>query len=83
MGDYQDYTNVSLTAPTGAGKSVFYQVSGIYLAQVHKAVTIVGLAADCFDADQVTQLEARGVHCATFLNSNVSHEEREELERYP
>lgn len=41
MGDYQDYTNVFLTAPTGAGKSVFYQVSGIYLAQVHKAVTIV------------------------------------------
>ena len=34
-------TNVFLTAPTGAGKSVFYQVSGIYLAQVHKAVTIV------------------------------------------
>lgn len=28
--------------------------------------------------DQVSQLEARGVHCATFLNSNVSHEEREE-----
>lgn len=78
MGDYQDYTNVFLTAPTGAGKSVFYQVSGIYLAQVHKAVTIVVSPLIALMQDQVTQLEARGVHCATFLNSNVSHEEREE-----
>lgn len=38
---YQDYSNVFLTAPTGAGKSAFYQVSGIYLAQVHQAVTLV------------------------------------------
>lgn len=29
---YQDYSNVFLTAPTGAGKSAFYQVSSIYLA---------------------------------------------------
>ena len=36
---YQDYSNVFLTAPTGAGKSAFYQVSGIYLAQVRQAVT--------------------------------------------
>ena len=71
MGDYQDYTNVFLTAPTGAGKSVFYQVSGIYLAQVHKAVTIVVSPLIALMQDQVTQLEARGVHCATFLNSNV------------
>lgn len=78
MGDYQDYSNVFLTAPTGAGKSVFYQVSGIYLAQVHKAVTIVVSPLIALMQDQVTQLEARGVHCATFLNSNVSHEEREE-----
>lgn len=65
MGDYQDYTNVFLTAPTGAGKSVFYQVSGIYLAQVHKAVTIVVSPLIALMQDQVTQLEARGVHCAT------------------
>ena len=61
MGDYQDYTNVFLTAPTGAGKSVFYQVSGIYLAQVHKAVTIVVSPLIALMQDQVTQLEARGV----------------------
>lgn len=75
---YQDYSNVFLTAPTGAGKSAFYQVSGIYLAQGASGSdpryhSVVGP-----DADQVSQLEARGVHCATFLNSNVSHEEREE-----
>ena len=41
MGDYQDYTNVFLTAPTGAGKSVFYQVSGIYPAPPPPAVSFV------------------------------------------
>ena len=75
---YQDYSNVFLTAPTGAGKSAFYQVSGIYLAQVRQAVTVVITPLIALMQDQVSQLEARGVHCATFLNSNVSHEEREE-----
>ena len=78
MNGYQDYSNVFLTAPTGAGKSAFYQVSGIYLAQVHQAVTIVITPLIALMQDQVSQLEARGVHSATFLNSNVSHEEREE-----
>lgn len=75
---YQDYSNVFLTAPTGAGKSAFYQVSGIYLAQVRQAVTVVITPLIALMQDQVSQLEARGMHCATFLNSNVSHEEREE-----
>lgn len=75
---YQDYSNVFLTAPTGAGKSAFYQVSGIYLAQMRQAVTVVITPLIALMQDQVSQLEARGVHCATFLNSNVSHEEREE-----
>lgn len=75
---YQDYSNVFLTAPTGAGKSAFYQVSGIYLAQVRQAVTVVITPLIALMQDQVSQLETRGVHCATFLNSNVSHEEREE-----
>ena len=75
---YQDYSDIFLTAPTGAGKSVFYQVSGIYLAQVHQAVTIVITPLIALMQDQVNQLEAHGIHCATFLNSNVSHEEREE-----
>ena len=75
---YQDYSNVFLTAPTGAGKSAFYQVSGIYLAQVRQAVAVVITPLIALMQDQVSQLEARGVHCATFLNSNVSHEEREE-----
>ena len=75
---YQDYSHVFLTAPTGAGKSAFYQVSGIYLAQVRQAVTVVITPLIALMQDQVSQLEARGVHCATFLNSNVSHEEREE-----
>lgn len=78
LGGYQDYLNIFLTAPTGAGKSAFYQVSGIYLAQVHQAVTIVITPLIALMQDQVSQLEARGVHCSTFLNSNVSHEEREE-----
>ena len=75
---YQDYASIFLTAPTGAGKSAFYQVSGIYLAQVRQAVTLVITPLIALMQDQVSQLEARGVHCATFLNSNVSHEEREE-----
>lgn len=75
---YQDYSNVFLTAPTGAGKSAFYQVSGIYLAQVHQAVTLVITPLIALMKDQVDGMENRGVSCSTFLNSSVTREEREE-----
>lgn len=75
---YQDYSNVFLTAPTGAGKSAFYQVSGIYLAQVRQAVTVVITPLIALMKDQVDGMENRGVSCSTFLNSSVTREEREE-----
>ena len=74
----RDYASLFITAPTGAGKSILFQIPGIYLAEKYQAVTIVVTPLIALMQDQVNQLETqRGVTCATFLNSTISHEEKE------
>ena len=40
-GDGEDFRDVFVTAPTGAGKSVMFQVPAIYLAEKYNLLTIV------------------------------------------
>lgn len=71
------HKNLFITATTGAGKSLLFQLPAIYLAEQHNAVTIVVSPLIALMKDQVEGLEERGVDCATFLNSTISYEERE------
>ncbi len=79
----KDFHNIFITAPTGAGKSLLFQLPALYLAQGRPglprgAVTIVITPLIALMKDQVTQLEQeRGVACATFINSTITFEERE------
>lgn len=79
----KDFHNIFITAPTGAGKSLLFQLPALYLAESRPglplgAVTVVITPLIALMKDQVAQLEQeRGVTCATFINSTITFEERE------
>ena len=74
----RDFRDFFVTAPTGAGKSLLFQIPAIHLAEKYGAVTIVITPLIALMKDQVTQLEQeRHVTCVTYINSTLSFEERE------
>ena len=79
----KDFHNIFITAPTGAGKSLLFQLPALYLAESRPdlplgAVTVVITPLIALMKDQVAQLEQeRSVNCATFINSTITFEERE------
>lgn len=77
LSDDKSFKNLFITAPTGAGKSLLFQLPAIYLAEQHNAVTIVVTPIIALMKDQVEGLENHGINCATYLNSTISFEERE------
>ncbi len=75
----ESFRNVFVTAPTGAGKSVLFQLPALYLAEQYQAVTIVVTPLKALMKDQVSQLEKKqGVTCAVCLHSDITYEERQE-----
>ena len=82
MENEDSYQNIFITAPTGAGKSLLFQLPGIYLAEQKNAVTLVIEPTKSLMKDQVDALRKRGVGYATALNSDISYAERiDEIER--
>lgn len=78
LGGNRDFHNIFITAPTGAGKSLLFQLPAIHLAEKFGAVTIVITPLIALMKDQVMQLEQEHhVTSATFINSTISFEERE------
>ena len=67
MDGYQDYSNVFLTAPTGAGKSLCYQVPALLLP----GITLVISPLISLMQDQVKALNNAGIRAA-FINSSLS-----------
>lgn len=74
----QEFSDLIVTAPTGAGKSLFFQIPGIYLYQRYQSVTIVICPLVALMVDQVKELHEKGVRYATFINSSITFEERKE-----
>jgi ATP-dependent DNA helicase RecQ len=72
----QNYNDIIITAPTGAGKSVMFQIPAIYLHTEHKMVTIVVTPLIALMQDQINNLERNGVSFATFINSDLTYEQR-------
>jgi ATP-dependent DNA helicase RecQ len=62
--------------PTGAGKSLIYQFSGLMLP----GVTVIVSPLIALMQDQVERLQANGI-AATFVNSALSNSERQQRER--
>ena len=73
-----DYSDIFITAPTGSGKSLLFQLPAIHIAEKWKAVTIVITPLIALMRDQVTKLtEENEVEFATFLNSEITFDEKE------
>ncbi|MCD7882084.1 MAG: DEAD/DEAH box helicase [Clostridiales bacterium] len=71
-GDGKDFRDVFVTAPTGAGKSVMFQVPAIYLAEKYNLLTIVISPLIGLMNDQVKNLELKNYPYAKTINSDIS-----------
>jgi len=73
------YSDIIVTAPTGAGKSIFFQIPGIYLHELSSdnAITLVICPLVALMIDQVKELNDRGINYATYINSALTYEERQ------
>ena len=71
-GDGKDFRDVFVTAPTGAGKSVMFQLPAIYLAEKYGLLTIVISPLIGLMNDQVKNLELKKYSFAKTINSDIS-----------
>lgn len=71
-GEGKDFRDVFVTAPTGAGKSVMFQIPAIYLAEKYNLLTIVISPLIGLMNDQVKSLEVKNYTCAETINSDIS-----------
>lgn len=77
MSPPKNYSDVIITAPTGAGKSLFFQVPGIYLHNRYNALTLVITPLIALMKDQVLELQLKRIDFSTYINSEISFEERQ------
>ena len=73
--------NFLLTAPTGAGKSLLFQLPAIYLGQEYKLLTIVISPLKALIVDQVENLRDLGYEKVSYASSDLSPEEKNEAYR--
>jgi ATP-dependent DNA helicase RecQ len=71
-GEDKDFRDVFVTAPTGAGKSVMFQIPAIYLAEKYNLLTIVISPLIGLMNDQVKNLELKNYTYAKTVNSDIS-----------
>jgi ATP-dependent DNA helicase RecQ len=66
------YKDIFVTSPTGAGKSVMFQVPAIYLAEKYGLMTIVISPLIGLMNDQVQGLMLRNVEISATINSEIT-----------
>lgn len=74
----QKYRDIFITAPTGAGKSLLFQIPAIYLSENDDLVTVVVTPLKALMYDQVNSLREKGVSTACYINSDISFIKRQE-----
>ncbi len=73
------YRDIFVTAPTGAGKSVMFQIPAVYAAKKYGSLTIVISPLVELMNDQVENLIKRGYYRAARLNSDINPFDKEEI----
>lgn len=71
--------DVFITAPTGAGKSLLFQLAGVYLGEYHNLVTLVVSPLKALMKDQVENLQEQGYNKVAYINSDISIIQRDEI----
>lgn len=80
--DRNTFRDIFITASTGAGKSVMFQIPAVYLAQKFGKLTIIIEPVKALMQDQKEQLEQRGYHRVETFNSDlISQSEKEAVLR--
>lgn len=76
----KSFQDIFLTAPTGAGKSLLFQVPAIYIGEKYNALSIVVTPLKALMLDQVNQLKQKGNYQkVAFINSDISIVDRDEI----
>lgn len=76
----QTYRDIFITAPTGAGKSLIFQLPSIYLSQNYNKLIIIIEPLKTLMNDQRSNLEKAGYRKSAYLNSDIaSVTEREKI----
>ena len=70
--DAENFRDVFVTAPTGAGKSAMFQIPAMYLAEKYNLLTIVISPLIGLMHDQVKSLEVKNYTYAKTINSDIS-----------
>lgn len=73
--------NILLTAPTGAGKSLLFQLPAIYLGNTYQLLTIVVSPLKALITDQVEGLQELGYTRVAYASSDLSPEQKAEVYR--
>ena len=72
------FRDIFITASTGAGKSVMFQIPAVYLAKKYKKLTIIIEPVKALMQDQKEQLNKRGYYRVETFNSDlISQSEKE------
>ncbi len=73
--------NILLTAPTGSGKSLLFQLPAIYLGKEYNLLTIVVSPLKALIVDQVESLQELGYTRVAYASSDLSPEQKKEVYR--
>lgn len=73
--------NILLTAPTGSGKSLLFQLPAIYLGKEYNLLTIVVSPLKALIVDQVEGLQDLGYQRVAYASSDLSPEQKIEVYR--
>lgn len=73
--------NLLLTAPTGSGKSLLFQLPAIYLGRRYGTLTLVVSPLKALIVDQVESLQDQGYGRVAYASSDLSPEQKAEVYR--
>ncbi|MGZ0086011.1 DEAD/DEAH box helicase [Caldibacillus thermoamylovorans] len=73
------FRDIFVTSPTGAGKSIMFQIPAIYLAQKYALMTIVISPLIGLMKDQVYSLQEKNIEISATINSEISPSEKTEI----